>query len=132
MDLARTMVRIGEGAGKRMVALITAMDQPLGRAVGNALEVREAVETLSGHGPGDLTELVLALGGEMLVLSGQADTPALAREMLQESLGQGKGPGQAGPTDPGPGRRSGSHPPPGSVAPGQGRGSHRVALFPGL
>ena len=91
VDLARTMVRIGEGAGKRMVALITAMDQPLGRAVGNALEVREAVETLSGHGPGDLTELVLALGGEMLVLSGQADTPALAREMLQESLDRGKG-----------------------------------------
>jgi pyrimidine-nucleoside phosphorylase len=89
--LARTMVGIGEGAGKRMRALITSMEQPLGRAVGNALEVREAIETLGGQGPKDLTELVLGLGSEMLVLSGVADNAGDARTRLRESLAQGRG-----------------------------------------
>ena len=84
--LAKTMVAIGEGAGKKTVALITGMDQPLGRAVGNAVEVREAIETLSGQGPEDLIRLVLELGANMLLLSGKAGTTVEAKERLQESL----------------------------------------------
>ena len=91
LRLAQTMVGIGEGAGKRMKALITSMEQPLGLAVGNALEVREAIQTLAGQGPADLTELVLALGAEMLLLSGVASTVAEARGRLEESLAQGRG-----------------------------------------
>ncbi len=70
-ELARLMVDIGKRAGKKMVALITNMDIPLGYAIGNSLEVAEAVETLRGRGPADLTEVCLALASRMLSLSGK-------------------------------------------------------------
>ncbi len=70
LDLARTMVRLGEAGGVTTVALLTAMDRPLGRAVGNAVEVAEAVECLQGAGPPDLREVTLALAAEMVVAGG--------------------------------------------------------------
>ncbi len=80
--LAREMVRIGNGAGRRTTAVITDMDQPLGFAVGNALEVQEAIETLNGNGPEDFLELCLTLGSHMLFAAGEADTIERARERL--------------------------------------------------
>lgn len=68
--LATKMVDIGKSAGKKMTAVITDMDSPLGYAIGNSLEVIEAIETLSGNGPQDLTELSLELSADMLTLSG--------------------------------------------------------------
>jgi len=68
-ELAEWMVAIGKAAGKRMRALITDMDRPLGHAIGNSLEVVEAIETLKGNGPEDLTELSVALAAHMLVIS---------------------------------------------------------------
>ncbi|HEV2373333.1 MAG TPA: thymidine phosphorylase [Streptosporangiaceae bacterium] len=76
--LARTMVTLGQEHGVRTTALLTRMDTPLGRAVGNAVEVEEAVATLSGHGPADLVEVVLALAREMLRLAGVTADPAAA------------------------------------------------------
>jgi pyrimidine-nucleoside phosphorylase len=91
MELAKTMVGIGEGAGRKCTAYLTAMAQPLGCAIGNALEVKEAIDTLNGFGPADLTELVLALGSEMLILSGIASSRAAARQMLENHLAEKKG-----------------------------------------
>src|SRR5215218_9433030 len=72
-ELARTMVGLGEAAGVRTVALVTAMDRPLGRAAGNAVEVAESVEVLAGGGPADVVELTLALAREMLAGAGRDD-----------------------------------------------------------
>ena len=80
-ELARTMVRLGEDAGVRTAALLTRMDAPLGRAVGNGLEVREALEVLEGGGPADVVEVTLALAEEMLALAGvDADAAAALRD----------------------------------------------------
>ncbi len=84
--LAQAMVRIGRGAGRRTVAVITDMDRPLGKAVGNALEVKEAIEVLTGHGPEDITEVCVTLAGKMLELAGKGDFDtcvALARDTIK-------------------------------------------------
>lgn len=84
--LARQMVSIGRGAGRKTTALITGMEQPLGNAIGNAIEVREAIETLSGTGPGDLVNLVLELGSDMLLMSDIASDRRTARQMLADRI----------------------------------------------
>ena len=88
--LAEEMVKIGRSAGRRMSALVTDMDQPLGRAVGNALEVIEAINTLQGKGPEDFTELVYSLGSEMLLAGGKAQSAEEARKMLETVVQNGK------------------------------------------
>jgi pyrimidine-nucleoside phosphorylase len=90
IELARTMIGLGEARGCPTVALLTAMDCPLGRACGNALEVEEAIEGLRGGGPGDLMEVTYALGAEMLVLVGTARDLAKARAQLEESVTSGR------------------------------------------
>jgi pyrimidine-nucleoside phosphorylase len=89
--LARAMVDIGRRNGRRMSALITRMDEPLGSRVGNALEVREAIEVLSGRVKGPLLQVALALGSQMLLLSGLSDTAEQAEEMLVVALESGQG-----------------------------------------
>lgn len=89
LQLAQTMVRIGRGAGRQVVALITDMSQPLGYNVGNALEVREAIDLLKGQGPEDLRQLCIELAAHLLVLGGQADHLETAREKLQTLLSSG-------------------------------------------
>lgn len=86
--LARAMVAIGEHSGRETVAFLTNMDRPLGRCVGNLLEMQEAYETLRGKGPQDLTELCLWLTGKMLSLAGQGDFDA-CRDRAARSLGDG-------------------------------------------
>jgi pyrimidine-nucleoside phosphorylase len=88
--LARAMVEIGGAAGRKVRALVTGMEQPLGLAVGNALEVREAVDTLRGAGPHDLQQLCLALGAALLHMATGKGTPAEARETLGRLLDEGK------------------------------------------
>ena len=87
--LAEEMVRIGKNAGRKTIAVISDMDQPLGFAVGNALEVREAIDTLSGRGPKDFTELCMTLGSRMLVAGGKAECAEEAVEMLEKAIGDG-------------------------------------------
>jgi pyrimidine-nucleoside phosphorylase len=88
-ELARTMVSIGGRMDKAVTALLTDMNQPLGRSAGNAVEVAEAVETLRGDGPPDLVELTLELGAEMLRLTGQASDRAEARARLSRQIESG-------------------------------------------
>jgi pyrimidine-nucleoside phosphorylase len=89
--LARALVRVGTGAGKRVVALLTDMEAPLGVAVGNAIETREAIEVLHGRGPADLVECTMALGAEMLVLGGVAKDATEGRTKLAEAVRSGAG-----------------------------------------
>ncbi|OJG74592.1 pyrimidine-nucleoside phosphorylase [Enterococcus quebecensis] len=88
--LAETMVRIGRLANRQTMAVISDMSQPLGEAIGNSLEVVEAIETLQGKGPEDLLEMCYILGSQMVVLAKKADTLEEARAMLEEALESGK------------------------------------------
>jgi pyrimidine-nucleoside phosphorylase len=90
VELARTMIGLGETRGCPTVALLTAMDRPLGRACGNALEVEEAIEGLRGSGPADLMDVTYALAAEMLVLVGAEPDRAAARRALEESVASGR------------------------------------------
>ena len=88
--LAHAMVRIGNNVGRNTMAIISDMSQPLGNAIGNALELKEAIATLKGIGPKDLTELVLTLGSQMVVLAEQATSLDEARQMLIDAIKTGK------------------------------------------
>lgn len=87
--LAHAMVSIGNNVGRNTMAIISDMSQPLGRAIGNALELKEAIDTLNGQGPEDLTELVLTLGSQMVVLAERASTLEEARQLLNEAIENG-------------------------------------------
>ena len=87
--LAKTMTSIGKLANRETVAVISDMSEPLGEAIGNSLEVVEAIETLQGNGPEDLVEMCYALGSQMVVLAGKAKTTDEAM-LLQEALESGK------------------------------------------
>ena len=91
ITLADLMVDIGYDAGRRTVACITDMNQPLGKAVGNALEVQEAIDTLKGRGPEDITELSKKLAGIMVYLGGRAVSPEQGYEMASQALEGGMG-----------------------------------------
>lgn len=88
-DLAKAMVEIGNNVGRNTMAIISDMNQPLGYAIGNALEVKEAIDTLRGEGPEDLHELCLTLGSHMVVLAKHADSVEAARNMLEEAITSG-------------------------------------------
>jgi pyrimidine-nucleoside phosphorylase len=89
--LATALVRVGTRAGKKVVAVLTDMNTPLGIAVGNANETREAIELLHGKGPADLLECTLVLGAEMLVLGGKAANVAEGRAKIQDAIASGRG-----------------------------------------
>ena len=91
IELAQTMVRIGCDAGRRMVALVTDMGEPLGSHVGNALEVKEAIDVLSGRTQGPLLSVSLELGARMLLLAEAAPTIDQAKAMLMDALRSGRG-----------------------------------------
>jgi pyrimidine-nucleoside phosphorylase len=88
-ELARTMIALGENAGREVVCLLTDMDQPLGAAVGNALEVREALDTVRGHGPPDFTELVLDACAKLLALSDLGIDEAEGRRRAEAAVADG-------------------------------------------
>ena len=87
--LAQSMVAIGNQVGRNTMAIISDMSQPLGNAIGNSLEIIEAIDTLKGEGPEDLTELCLVLGSQMVVVGGKADSLDEAREMLETVVKDG-------------------------------------------
>lgn len=87
--LAHALVEIGKQAGLQCMAVISDMNQPLGNKVGNSLEIEESIDVLKGHGPADLTELVLTLGSYMVVMSGKAPTPAEGRQLLEQTIADG-------------------------------------------
>jgi pyrimidine-nucleoside phosphorylase/thymidine phosphorylase len=89
--LAATLAGIGRGMGKRVSALLTDMNQPLGRSVGNALEVVESIEILRGGGPADVRALTVELGAEMLLLGGAAASPAEGRAAIEGAIASGRG-----------------------------------------
>lgn len=89
-ELARAMVKIGSQVGRKTLAVISDMSQPLGYAVGNALEVREAIDTLKGQGPEDLTELCLVLGAQMLMAAGNVTTLEEGKTKLREQIANGE------------------------------------------
>ena len=91
VKLAESLVWIGLLAGKSIVAVVTGMDQPLGTHVGNALEVKEAIDILSGRAGGDLLEVSLTLGGYMLVLGGKAETAEAGKQMMKQAIDSGAG-----------------------------------------
>jgi pyrimidine-nucleoside phosphorylase len=84
------MVNIGQGIGRKVSAVLSDMNQPLGAAVGNALEVREAIETLQGGGPPDFREHCLTIGGKMIELAGKAENLDAATQLLTEYLDNGR------------------------------------------
>ncbi|TYS19004.1 pyrimidine-nucleoside phosphorylase [Rossellomorea vietnamensis] len=88
-ELAQAMVNIGNNVGRKTMAVISDMSQPLGFAIGNALEVKEAIDTLNGEGPEDLTELCLTLGSHMVYLAGKAESLEEAREKLISAMKDG-------------------------------------------
>lgn len=89
-ELAHEMVEIGKNVGRNTIAVISDMDQPLGLAIGNILEVEEAINTLKGQGPEDLLELCLTLGSQMVILAGKAKSPEEARDMLLNTIKSGE------------------------------------------
>lgn len=89
IKLAQAMVKIGNNVGRKTMAIISDMSQPLGFAIGNALEVQEAIDTLKGNGPADLNELCYTLGSQMVVVGGKAETIEQARTMLEEVVANG-------------------------------------------
>ena len=90
-ELAREMVDIGNHLGRKTIGVISDMDQPLGFAIGNSLEIIEAIELLKGNGPKDLLELTLTLGSNMLICAKKAETEEQARKRLEENIANGKG-----------------------------------------
>ena len=119
-ELARTMVALGEARGVRTTALITGMDAPLGRAVGNGLEMKEALNCLAGEGPSDLTDLCADLVGEMLFLGGMEADPESRFHAGTGSPEERGGTGTDGPPGGAPGRGSPGGYGAGASSPGTG------------
>ncbi|HIS47055.1 MAG TPA: pyrimidine-nucleoside phosphorylase [Candidatus Scybalocola faecigallinarum] len=88
-DLGRQMIRIGTGLGRKVCAMVTDMDEPLGNAIGNALEVKEAVQTLKGRGPEDFTQLCITAAGLLLVMAGIAGDEERGRELARQAIDSG-------------------------------------------
>jgi thymidine phosphorylase len=84
------MIQLGADRGCPVVALLTAMDRPLGNACGNAIEVKESLAALRGNGPDDLMEVTYALGAEMLILAGTASNPGQAWKLMKDAISSGK------------------------------------------
>ncbi|WGI20036.1 pyrimidine-nucleoside phosphorylase [Latilactobacillus sakei] len=89
-ELAQALVNIGRSVGMQCMAVISDMNQPLGNAIGNALEIEESIAILKGEGPADITELILTLGSQMVVLAGKASTLDEARQLLQGVIDDGR------------------------------------------